>query len=371
MIKVLEIVSWLLLFLLGVVFLVNRWDAITVPYVLLLGLAIFLRLSIRVVKEYDRLVVLRMGRCIGAKGPGPILVFPFMDSVISVDTREQYREIPHESCITKDNARIDVDFLLYYKIRDPELEVTRVQNLQEALGGLATGLLRAVIGDISLDEALAEREHINLQLREKIDEITERWGVEVTTVEIREIVMPPETQEVMNREMAAERGRRATILEAEGYKEAQMLRAQGEATALQLLHDAARQIDQNTLSLKYLETLRHIGDGQATKYVLPMEIMGMARHLTGMLGANDGDGAAPLPKSPEGANPPSVTGADLQVLESLRKLSPEQLQKLIAFAERPEAPQEADDVRARPEGNEKTDDGLAPAWEDDQTEAVT
>ena len=283
MVRLVEFASWALFLLLGVAFLAEGGAALSIPYLLLLFLAIFLRFSIRVVKEYDRLVVFRVGRCIGAKGPGAILVLPFMDSVISVDTREQYREIPHESCITKDNARIDVDFLFYYKIRDPELQVTRVQNLQEALGGLATGLLRAVIGDISLDEALAEREHINLQLREKIDEITERWGVEVTTVEIREIVIPHETQEVMSREMAAERSRRAMILEAQGYREAQLLRAEGDAHALAKLDETARHIDPNTINLRYLEMLRHMGETSATKFILPLELTSLVRSIAAAL----------------------------------------------------------------------------------------
>jgi regulator of protease activity HflC (stomatin/prohibitin superfamily) len=163
------------------------------------------------------------------------------------------------------------------------LEVTQVQNLQDALGGLATGLLRAVIGDISLDEALAEREHINLQLREKIDEITERWGVEVTTVEIREIVMPPETQEIMTKQMSAERSRRATILEAQGYKDAQLLRAEGEANALRMLYEAAKDIDSKTLNLKYLDTLREIGKGESTKYIFPLEFLNLLHPLSDAL----------------------------------------------------------------------------------------
>jgi regulator of protease activity HflC (stomatin/prohibitin superfamily) len=202
-----------------------------------------------------------------------------------MDLRERFREVPHESCITKDNATIDVDFLFYWKVNNPELAVTRVQKLEEALGQLATGLLRAVIGDISLDQALAEREHINLQLQTKIDEVTEHWGVEVTTVEIREIVMPEETREIMIKQMAAERMKRATILEAEGYKAAQELRAQGDANALLLLNDVARQIDPKTFNLKYLETLSRIGEGESTKYVFPLEFTSLAKPLLESLGA--------------------------------------------------------------------------------------
>ena len=247
-------------------------------------LAIFLRFSIRVVKEYDRLVVFRVGRCIGAKGPGAILVLPFMDSVISVDTREQYREIPTESCITKDNARIDVDFLFYYKIRDPELQVTRVQNLQEALGGLATGLLRAVIGDISLDEALAEREHINLQLREKIDEITERWGgrgYHGGDPRDRHSARDSGGHEPRNgsRAQPACDDSRSTGLSGGAVA----TRWEGDAHALAKLDETARHIDPNTINLRYLEMLRHMGETSATNFILPLELTSLVRSIAAAL----------------------------------------------------------------------------------------
>jgi regulator of protease activity HflC (stomatin/prohibitin superfamily) len=304
--KKLEPPLWIVAFLLGILFAyLNIWE-IVVPFYLLWFIILLIRISVQIVPQYERIVILRMGNCIGAKGPGPVIVLPFIDRAITKDIREQYREIPHESCITKDNARIDVDFLFYYKIKSPELEVTQVQNLQDALGGLATGLLRAVIGDISLDQALAEREHINLQLREKIDEITERWGVEVTTVEIREIVMPPETQEIMTKQMSAERSRRATILEAQGYKEAQMLRADGEATALRMLYDAAKDIDRKTLNLKYLDTLREMGKGASTKYIFPLEFLSLIRPLAEALDAVEAITEQTTGKPPshsDGSNP--------------------------------------------------------------------
>jgi regulator of protease activity HflC (stomatin/prohibitin superfamily) len=246
---------------------------------ILLGLIMLARYSIRAVNEYERLVILRMGRSIGAKGPGMVLVIPFVDNPISLDTREQYREMPQESCITKDNAKIDVDYHFSWKIKNPELAVTRVQNIQDILGGLATGMLRSVIGEFSLDEVLVKREHINHVLREKINENTKLWGVEFTTVEIREIVTPVETRDSMTRQMSAEWNKRAMILEAEGYKKAQILKAQGDAAALELLHDAARKIDQNTLNLKYLETLRQLGESESTKYIFPMELESLVRLL--------------------------------------------------------------------------------------------
>ncbi len=301
-----EPLLWAGLFLFGVLLAyLKAWDTI-IPYYLLWVIALLVRISVRIVPQYERLVILRMGNCIGAKGPGPVIVLPLIDQAISRDIREQYREIPHESCITKDNARIDVDFLFYYKVKHPEIEVTQVQNLQDALGGLATGLLRAVIGDISLDDALAEREHINQQLREKIDEITERWGVEVTTVEIREIVMPPETQEIMSKQMSAERSRRATILEAEGYRDAQLLRAEGDAAALRMLYSAARRIDSKTLNLKYLDTLREMGKGASTKYIFPLEFINLIRPLSQALGAAGGAPGQAAGELPEHAQDSSA-----------------------------------------------------------------
>jgi regulator of protease activity HflC (stomatin/prohibitin superfamily) len=302
-----EALLWMLAFVAatGICVLLDSPDAV-IPLWILWALILAVRFSVNIVPEYVRLVVFRMGRCIGAKGPGLVLVIPFIDKPRPIDTREQYREVPHESCITKDNAKIDVDFLFYWRIHEPALSVTRVQNLQDSLGGLATGLLRAVIGDISLDDALAEREHINLQLREKIDEVTERWGVEVTTVEIREIVMPPDTQEIMTRQMAAERTKRAMVLEAQGYKEAQMLKAEGDAAALEMLHTAASQIDSNTMSLKYLDMLRQLGEGAATKFVLPLEFTNLLRTLSETLGG----GRPEINVTPDAPTAPlSTTGA--------------------------------------------------------------
>jgi regulator of protease activity HflC (stomatin/prohibitin superfamily) len=287
-----------------------------------LVIRVFTLTCVRVLTEFERLVLFRLGRCLGARGPGMVFVIPVIDTTVPMDLRERFREVPHESCITKDNATIDVDFLFYWKVNNPELAVTRVQKLEEALGQLATGLLRAVIGDISLDQALAEREHINQELRTKIDEVTEHWGVEVTTVEIREIVMPEDTKEIMIKQMAAERMKRATILEAEGYKAALELRAQGDANALLLLNDVARQIDPKTFNLKYLETLSKIGEGESTKYVFPLEFTSLVRPLMDSLGGTRPEGepaptatsdsapAQPQIGAPAAANPPpAASGA--------------------------------------------------------------
>jgi len=267
---------------------------------------------IRIVPEYQRLVVFRLGRCIGQRGPGLIFLIPVVDRAVRVDLREQVREIPHQTAITKDNASISVDFIWYYKVLDPTESVLQVGNFEAAAQGMATTTLRAVIGGIPLDDALSEREHINSMLRTRLDEVTERWGVKVTNVEIREIIPPREIQESMNRQMSAERIRRAVvtestgtreaavnvaegekqaailraegskqsaILEAEGQRQAQELKAQGYAKALENIFAAAKAIDQKTMTLQYFETLKSLGQGESTKYIFPMEFTSLIENF--------------------------------------------------------------------------------------------
>jgi regulator of protease activity HflC (stomatin/prohibitin superfamily) len=275
--------------------------------VLVIGF-IFLANAIRIVPEYQRLVVFRLGRCVGAKGPGIVLLIPIVDRAVKADLREQVREIPHQTSITKDNAPISIDFLWYYKVLDPTESVLQVGNFEAAAQGMATTTLRAVIGGIALDDVLSEREHINNMLRTRLDEVTERWGVKVTNVEIREIVPPREVQEAMNRQMSAERIRRAVvtestgtreaainvaegekqsnilraegekqgaILRAEGEKQAQLLRAEGFSAALEKIYTVAQTVDPKTMTLQYFETLKSVGASPSTKFIFPMEFTGM------------------------------------------------------------------------------------------------
>jgi len=258
---------------------------------------VLLATSIRIVPEFQRLVVFRLGRSIGEKGPGLIFLIPIIDSARKVDLREQVREIPHQTSITKDNAAISIDFIWYYKVLDPEASVIQVGNLESAAEGMATTTLRAVIGGILLDDVLSERDHINNLLRTRLDEVTERWGVKVTNVEIREIIPPREIQDSMNRQMSAERERRAqvtqstgekeasiniadgkkqaAILEAEGQKQSAILRAEGYAEALERIFRAAEGIDQKTMTLQYFEALKEMGQGASTKFIFPLEFTSM------------------------------------------------------------------------------------------------
>ena len=275
-----------------------------------------IRTIVHIVPEYQRLVVLAFGRYQGTKGPGLVLLFPPpIQSAMMVDLREFVVEIPQQTCITKDNAPISIDFLIYQKVVEASDSVLKIQNFRTAVQGIATTTLRAVIGDIPLDDVLAKREQINEVLRVKLDDVTQRWGVKVTTVEIREITPPRDIQDAMNRQMSAERNRRAAILEAEGQKQsailvaegekqseilkaegqrqAQLLRAEGFSLALDKINEAAGHADARTMTLQYLEALRALGASPSTKFVIPTEFTNLLSPLVAMTrGAGEGDGSA-------------------------------------------------------------------------------
>jgi regulator of protease activity HflC (stomatin/prohibitin superfamily) len=277
---------------------------------------------VRVVRDYERLVVFRFGRYVGERGPGLVWLWPAIDQAVRANLREDFLEIPSQTCITQDNAPIDIDFLIYWKVIEPGQSVLKVRDFAGASQGIATTTLRAVIGDIPLDDVLAKREQINQVLRAKLDEITERWGVKVTSVEIREIVPPREIQQAMNRQMAAERERRATVTEADGKREASIkvaegakqaailtaegakqaailnaeggrqaavLNAEGYSLALSKIYEAARNVDNKTMSLQYLDALKALGAGPATKFIFPMEFANLLKPFTGYTDSQ-GDG---------------------------------------------------------------------------------
>lgn len=265
-------------------------------FILVVGVIIISN-SIKIVREYKRLVVFRLGRSIGQRGPGIVFLIPILDQATNVDLRELFLEIPQQTCITKDNAPISIDFLIYWKVVDPERTVVQVGNFAAASQGIATTTLRAVVGDLGLDEVLSKREQINQVLRQKLDDVTERWGVKVTTVEIREIMPPKDVSDAMIRQMSAERTRRAVVTEAEGTKsaaitvaegqkqseilkaegdrQAAILRAEGFSLALDKIFSVAKNVDSKTLSLQYLETLKALGQSPATKYIFPMEFVNL------------------------------------------------------------------------------------------------
>jgi len=284
-----------------------------VPFAIIVAILflalIFLYLSVRVVQQYEKMVVFRLGKTneMMVRGPGLRFLIPIIDRPVKVDVREQFIEVPSQTTITKDNAPINVDFLIYWRISDPLKSVVNVANFSGALQGVATTTLRAVIGDILLDEVLSRREQINEVLRVKLDEVTERWGGKVTTVEIREITPPRDVQDAMNRQLSAERTRRAVItesegkrqseiniaegskqaaiLEAEGRRQAQILNAEGFSQALERIYAAASGIDQKTMLLQYLEALKALGASPSTKYIIPTEFTRFLEPLARTLGA--------------------------------------------------------------------------------------
>ncbi|MHB1988758.1 MAG: SPFH domain-containing protein [Acidimicrobiales bacterium] len=272
--------------------------------------------SVKIAREYQRVVLFRLGRAIGTRGPGLIFLNPATDRTTLVDLREQYLEVPHQTAITSDNAPISIDFIIFYKVVDPSLSVLAVGNFAGAALNVAATTLRSVVGDMPLDDVLSKREAMNALLRVRLDEVTERWGVKVTNVEVREVNPPPGVLEAMTRQMSAERTRRAQVTEAEGSKAASilaaegqqqaavlaaqgqqqamvlaaegerqsaLLKAQGYSSALGAIFEVARTLDENTLALQYLDTLKQIGMSPSTKFVVPMEIGNLLSGVKGLL----------------------------------------------------------------------------------------
>ena len=292
--------------------------------VAILFVVLLLAKAVRIVPEYQRLVVFRLGSLHATRGPGLILLIPFIDRGVTVDLREFFLEIPRQDSITRDNAPISIDFIMYYKVLDPASSVVQVSNFAGAATNIAATTLRAVVGDILLDDVLAKRDEINSLLRTKLDEVTERWGVKVTNVEIREITPPPSVQEAMTRQMSAERTRRAVVLEADGQKQAAItvaegnkeaailnaegskqsailtaegerqsaiLRADGFSSALQKIFEVASTVDDNTMRLQYLDALKQVGTSPSSKVVVPMELSGLVSTFTAIAEAASTNGS--------------------------------------------------------------------------------
>src|SRR5437870_1303009 len=261
---------------------------------------------IRIIREYQRIVLFRLGRVVGTRGPGIVFLVPFIDRPSIVDLREAYLEIPHQTAITQDNAPISIDFIIFYRVVDAVDSVMKVQNFAGAAQNIAATTLRSVVGDMSLDDVLSKRDEMNLTLQTKLDDVTERWGVKVTSVEVREINPPPNVQDAMTRQMSAERTRRAVVTEADGTKEAaitvaegqkqsailsaegdrqaSILRAEGFSLALSKIFEIAKTVDANTMSLQYLNALRDIGSSPSTKFIVPMEMASLLSSVVGQAG---------------------------------------------------------------------------------------
>src|SRR5436853_2096338 len=295
--------------------------------ILVVILILAFRAIIHIVPEYQRLIVFRLGSFEKTAGPGIVLLLPppIQSVAQTVDLREFVVEIPQQTCITKDNAPISIDFLIYQKVVEPKDSFLNIQNFRQAIQGIATTTLRAVVGNIPLDDVLAKREQINEELRVKLDDITHRWGVKVTNVEIKELTPPRDVQDAMNRQLTAERTRRAVvtesegnrqaainvaegqkqseILKAEGERQAAILRAEGFSQALTRIYGAAAGIDEKTMALQYLEALKALGNSPSTKFVIPTEFTRLLEPIVGYVGKG-------MAAGPSGGSKPAVGPGD-------------------------------------------------------------
>jgi regulator of protease activity HflC (stomatin/prohibitin superfamily) len=269
---------------------------IGVLVVIALFLLIFFGASIRILREYERGVIFRLGRLIAQKGPGLILLIPLIDRMVRVELRTVTLNIPPQEVITRDNVPARVNAVAYFRVIDPNRAIVEVENFLLATSQIAQTTLRSVLGKAELDMLLAERERLNEDLQKIIDEQTEPWGVKVTTVEIKDVEIPEQMQRAMARQAEAERERRAKIINSEG-----------EFQAAQKLTDAADIISTNpaSLQLRYLQTLLEIGSNQNTTVVfpLPMDVLepfiGRADHKAGGSKAK-----AAVPSRPEAVPEP-------------------------------------------------------------------
>jgi regulator of protease activity HflC (stomatin/prohibitin superfamily) len=289
--------------------------------------------SVFIIRQYQRGVVATFGKFTRVADPGLTLVFPFVQSIIYVDMRETVLDVAPQVVITADNATLTVDAVIYFEVTDPFRNIYNVTDFRLAATKLAQTNLRNIIGEMNLDEALVSRERINAQLRQIMDDATDKWGVRVTRVELQTIEPPRDIIEAMSRQMKAERDKRAAILEAEGVKQSQILaaegerqgrinRAEGEAEAIRKVAEA-EQFRQRTvaegegqairtvfdaihagnptpdlLAIKYLETLSRVANGKATKIFLPLEATGVMGAMAAM-GDAFKEGQTSLPLEPD------------------------------------------------------------------------
>lgn len=314
--------------------------AVILLFVVAIVLFVYVAAGVKIVRPYQKGLIEQLGKYKETVEPGLRMVVPFIQTLRPVDMREQVVDVPPQEVITSDNVVVSVDAVIYYEPTEPQRLVYNVANFMMAVTKLAQTNLRNVIGDMQLDEALTSRDKINLELREILDDATDKWGVRVGRVEIQRIDPPPDVMHSMHEQMKAERTRRAVvtqaegerqaaitraegdqksaILRAEGDKQQQILRAEGEALAIQAVAEAEKfrqetvaegeagaitsvygaihgsNPDPPLLTIKYLETLRAMADGRATKIVVPTELAGIAGSLTAvaeLLGNSGGDGS--------------------------------------------------------------------------------
>jgi regulator of protease activity HflC (stomatin/prohibitin superfamily) len=241
--------------------LVQTFSVLVIPIVILVSL---LALQvIRILREYERGVIFRLGKLLQAKGPGLITLIPFVDRMVKVDLRVIAMAVPKQEMMTRDNVPVTVDAVVYFRVTDPEAAIVKVENYLQASSLIAQTTLRSVIGQAELDELLAQREKINQRLQEIIDRHTEPWGIKVTVVEVKDVVLPDTMQRAMAGQAESERERRAKIIDSEG-----------EFQAAEKLVQAARMISTQptALQLRFLQTMREISAEHSTVICLPLPI---------------------------------------------------------------------------------------------------
>jgi regulator of protease activity HflC (stomatin/prohibitin superfamily) len=277
-------------------------------FLIILAIVIFIvaATGLKIVRPWEKGLIERLGKYQRTADSGLTLILPFLERLLKVDMREQVHDVPPQAVITKDNVVVEVDAVVYYEVTDPVKVTYNVANFYTAATKLAQTNLRNLVGDMALDESLTSREVINTQLRQILDDATDKWGVKVTRVELQRIEPPVDVTEAMHRQMKAERLRRAMILEAEGAKKSAILKAEGEAEAIKRVADAnkyekltvakgeAEAIEtvygaihngrptNDLIAIKYLEALQKIADGQATKIFLPIEASGVLGSIAGV-----------------------------------------------------------------------------------------
>jgi regulator of protease activity HflC (stomatin/prohibitin superfamily) len=239
--------------------------------------------AIRIVQEYERGVIFRLGRLVGARGPGLFFILPFVERMVKVDLRVVTMDVPRQDVITKDNVTVKVDAVVYFRVMDPEMAVVRVTDYIRATSLVAQTTLRSVLGQSEMDELLSKRDELNQRLQFIIDEATEPWGVKVTIVEVRDVALPADMINAMSRQAQAERERRAKVIHAEGeYEASRRLAEAGQVMAA----------EPTTLQLRYLQTLTEIASEKNSTVVFPIPIDLISMFLQGG-GAN---GARPGPR---------------------------------------------------------------------------
>ena len=292
--------------------------ATVIGIIIIFVVLIYAGRSIKIIRPYEKGVVERLGKFLRVWEPGLHLLVPFIDRVTKVDMRENVVDVPPQEVITKDNVAVTVDAVVYYEATDPFKLIYNVTNFYLAATKLAQTNLRNVVGEMQLDESLTSREKINITLRDILDEATDKWGVRVVRVELQRIEPPADVTQAMHRQMKAERDRRAMILEAEGdraaaiaraegTKQSAILEAEGKATAIKEIASAERaqkillaegeaqavlnvfgaihegDPTQDLITVRYLETLKYVANGTATKIFMPLEVQGLA-NAAGVVG---------------------------------------------------------------------------------------